>query len=515
VSRTACALTVAGSDPSGGAGIQADLRVFGALGVAGLSAITALTVQNSHGVKAVHATPGRVLYDQIAAVLEDCGIGAVKIGMLAGAEQVRAVVEALRRFRPPNIVLDPVLASTGGTPLLDDAGKQLLLRDLLPLCRLVTPNIPELELLSLVPSADEPSRIRGAEALIARGALAVLVKGGHAAGAPLDLLIEPCRDAGDRESARVRRFTAARVDTPHTHGTGCFLSSAIAANLARGVGLAEAIESAKALLMLALERPQAPGSGPGWPDTIAAMREGLWMQASGAAHTDRIRLLRSGLYVITSLQPRPDRTADEVARQAIAGGATTIQLRDKRLPTPDLVSVAKRLVAICREAGALLIVNDRVDVVLAADADGVHLGPDDMRPGDARRMLGPNRLIGVSTGTVEEAAVAAPYASYLGVGAIFGSTTKLDAGDAVGPGRIAEIRRALGGAATPIVAIGGITVANIGEAACAGADAAAVVSAVIGAPDMAAATAALLANFQAGSGEPMQPRCQASPGGIR
>src|SRR2546430_153722 len=129
-------LTIAGSDPSGGAGIQADLRVFQALDVVGLSAVTAITVQNSLGVEAVHPVPGDVLYDQVETLLEDTPVAAVKIGMLGAAEQVHAVAELLRRFQPPNVVLDPVLASTDGVPLLDEAGRTVLLRDLFPLAYL-------------------------------------------------------------------------------------------------------------------------------------------------------------------------------------------------------------------------------------------------------------------------------------------------------------------------------------------------------------------------------------------
>ncbi|HLJ53468.1 MAG TPA: thiamine phosphate synthase, partial [Chthonomonadaceae bacterium] len=286
-----------------------------------------------------------------------------------------------------------------------------------------------------------------------------------------------------------------RVDTPHTHGTGCFLSSAIATYLAIGARLIEAIQCAKALLTLALTVPTAPGQGRGWPDVGAALRAINSPSPATSRHGDRLRVLASGLYVITDWRPRPGRSPDEFVEQAIAGGAATIQLRDKRLTAPELIDAARRLIGICRPRGALLIVNDRMDVALAAGADGVHLGPDDMAPAPARRILGQDRLIGVSTGTVEEARAAAPYASYLGVGAIFGSATKLDAGEAVGPGRITQIRAALGDACPPIVAIGGITARNIGEVARAGADTAAVVSAVADAEDVRAAVHRLNHDF--------------------
>lgn len=454
-------LTIAGSDPSGGAGIQADLRVFAALGVAGLSAVTALTVQNSQGVLRVHPIAPGILAAQLDAVLTDSRPSAVKIGMLGGAAQVAVVADALRRFRPPNVVLDPVLASTGGVPLLDDAGRRLLLSDLLPLCDLVTPNLAEAETLA---------------GLRASGVQAILEKGGHRDGTPTDILTTA-------DGTRTE-FAGQRIETPHTHGTGCVLSAAIAANLALGREMTEAIERAKRLLSDALRAPVIVGEGRGYPGI------GRWETGQHAERQSRLR----GLYVLTDPDLRPDRSAEEVVQAALDGGAKIIQLRDKHLPTPALMEVARRLGEMTREAGALFLVNDRVDVALAADADGVHLGPDDMTPRDARRLLGPNRLVGVSVGTVEEARAAAPFASYLGVGAIFGTKTKSDAGPPVGVARIAELKAAF--PQLPLVAIGGIGADNIGAVAGAGADAAAVVSAVVVAPNMREAVRDLARRFE-------------------
>ena len=201
--------------------------------------------------------------------------------------------------------------------------------------------------------------------------------------------------------------------------------------------------------------------------------------------------------MVTDTRIKPDRLLPQIVEEAIAGSACAIQLREKHLPTFRLVDLSKRFCRTAREAQTLFIINDRVDVALASDADGVHLGPDDMKPEDARRLMGPERLVGVSVATVEEAHAAAPYASYFGVGAIFGSKTKLDAGAPIGVGRIREIKAAFPD--IPIVAIGGINADNIAEVAQAGADAAAVVSAVVAAPDMEAATRELVARFEAGS----------------
>lgn len=203
------------------------------------------------------------------------------------------------------------------------------------------------------------------------------------------------------------------------------------------------------------------------------------------------------LYVITSAD-FAGRTHEEVAAAALAGGATVVQLRDKRLPAASLHQVACRLREITRRAGVPLIVNDRVDVALAADADGVHLGPDDLPLAAARRVLGPRRIIGASVETVAEAIRAEREgADYLGVGPVYATATKADAGPAVGVQRVAAVVRAVG---IPVVGIGGITSDNAAEVIRAGAAGVAVISAVAAAPDMAAAARALLEAVRAARG---------------
>ena len=288
-------------------------------------------------------------------------------------------------------------------------------------------------------------------------------------------------------------FTDKRIVTPHTHGTGCLLSAGIAAHLAKHWPMKEAVGRTKNLLTRALLSPIIAGQERGYPDIAAAV------VTNGSARIltrqDRMNKIK-GVYFVTDSTLRPDRSALEVTQAALAGGAKTIQLREKAMPTNRYVDLSWELMGMVRTANALFIVNDRVDVALATFADGVHLGPDDMKPVDARRLLDKNKLVGVSVATVEEAKAAAPYASYFGVGAIFGSKTKLDAGAPVGVGRIREIKAAF--PHIPLVAIGGINAENIGEVAAAGADAAAVVSAVVAAPDMEAATRELVRLFEAG-----------------
>lgn len=246
------ALTIAGSDPSGGAGIQADLKTFHALGVYGTACLTALTSQNTVGVRGVHAVPPEVVASQIRSVLEDVSVQAIKIGMLGDAGIIRAVAALLqeRRAQEPTepcvVVLDPVMVATSGDPLLSADADEALRTDLLPVADLITPNLPEAARLLGVPEAQDLSQMRAqAAALLERGPRAVLVKGGHAldaaeAGLPGDGLpqaVDVLAIAGGpgSENPTVHEFAAPRVNTRHTHGTGCTLSSAIAAHAARTI----------------------------------------------------------------------------------------------------------------------------------------------------------------------------------------------------------------------------------------------------------------------------------------
>jgi hydroxymethylpyrimidine/phosphomethylpyrimidine kinase len=251
-------LTIAGSDSGGGAGIQADLKTFAAHGAYGMSAITALTAQNTRGVRAVQETPPDFVAAQIDAVFEDIGVDAVKIGMLASAPIVRVVADRLRWWlerSPAPVVLDPVMIAKSGHPLLRDDAVEALIEDLVPLSTLVTPNVPELERMTGIPSENEDGRLRAATELAARGP-AVLAKGGHAEGDEVvDLLVEP--------DGSVHRFRHPRLQTSSTHGTGCTLSSAIAARLARGEDLAEAVGGAVAWLHAAMAAAYPLGTGVG------------------------------------------------------------------------------------------------------------------------------------------------------------------------------------------------------------------------------------------------------------
>lgn len=232
-------LTIAGSDSGGGAGIQADLKTFAALGCYGMSAVTALTAQNTRGVRGIHPVPPEFAAAQIAAVLEDIGADAVKIGMLYSAELIRTVANELRRFDVRNIVLDPVMVAQSGDRLLQDDAVGAIREHLVPLTDVVTPNLPEAEVLADRPVRTPADMEAAARALAAFGGGAILVKGGHREEADSTDLLYLCRE--DRFVA----LPAERVPTRNNHGTGCTLSSAICAFLARGESIEGAVRRAK------------------------------------------------------------------------------------------------------------------------------------------------------------------------------------------------------------------------------------------------------------------------------
>mgnify|MGYP001809574127 CR=1 FL=1 len=242
---TAIALTIAGSDSSGGAGIQADLKTFSALGAYGASVICALTAQNTRGVQGVLAIAPAFVAAQIDSVFSDLAVNATKIGMLATPEVIEAVAAGLDRWNARAIVLDPVMVAQSGDPLIADAAVETLKTVLMPRARLITPNLPEAaRLLGMEVATSEAGMIAQGRALLDAGARAVLMKGGHGTGPEsVDLLLD-----GDT----ILRLAAPRLPTRNTHGTGCSLSSAIAAHLARGHDLAGAVRASKAWLGAAL-----------------------------------------------------------------------------------------------------------------------------------------------------------------------------------------------------------------------------------------------------------------------
>jgi hydroxymethylpyrimidine/phosphomethylpyrimidine kinase len=239
-------LTIAGSDSGGGAGIQADLKTFAALGCYGMSAITALTAQNTVGVNGIHPVPPDFAAAQIAAVLEDIGADAVKIGMLYSAELIRVVAEQLQKFNARNIVLDPVMVAQSGDRLLRDDAVGAIIEYLMPLADVLTPNIPEAEVLVGRGIRSVEDMRQAARDLGRFGSRSILVKGGHREEDDSSDLLYVCRED------RFVTLTAERVSSRNTHGTGCTLSAAIAAGLARGEALEDAVRRAKEYISRAI-----------------------------------------------------------------------------------------------------------------------------------------------------------------------------------------------------------------------------------------------------------------------
>ena len=248
-------MTIAGSDSGGGAGIRADLKTFAALGVYGTSALTAVTAQNTLGVTAVHKIPPEVVAAQIDAIVSDIGADAVKTGMLASAPIIEVVAAKLRQYRLPNLVVDPVMVAKSGDRLLRPEAVAALRDLLLPLATVVTPNLPEAEILVGRSLPDDKAVRDAAREIVALGPRAAVMKGGHAAG---DVVVDVLFDG-----VNFREYAAPRVDTRSTHGTGCTFASAIAAGLAQGLGVEEAVAQAKEYVTAALRNAKPIGGGHG------------------------------------------------------------------------------------------------------------------------------------------------------------------------------------------------------------------------------------------------------------
>jgi hydroxymethylpyrimidine/phosphomethylpyrimidine kinase len=250
-------LTIAGSDSGGGAGIQADLKTFAANGCYGMSVITALTAQNTRGVTAIHALPPAFAVEQLTAVFTDIGTDAIKIGMLYSAELIEAVAETLNNYRPRNIVLDPVMVAQSGDKLLQDEAIQAIKEHLMPVADVVTPNLPEAEVLLGQKIETFQDVQRAARDLSGIGGRSILIKGGHMAESKSNDLLYLT------EEDRFCSLEADRIDSQNNHGTGCTLSSAIAAHMARGSDIEEAVNKAKTFIHNAIQAGAAYKIGHG------------------------------------------------------------------------------------------------------------------------------------------------------------------------------------------------------------------------------------------------------------
>lgn len=253
---TYIALTIAGSDSSGGAGIQADIKTMSALGVYAASVITAITAQNTQGVSAIHDVPTPIVMAQIVAVLDDLKVQAIKIGMLSSVEIIQTVAQCIKRYNVAHCVLDPVMVAASGARLLSESAVEALIQALFPVAILITPNLPEAAaLLHSTIASNEDEMIEQGKALLRLGAHAVLMKGGHGSSdESVDFLITP---------HEVHRFCAMRIKTMNTHGTGCSLASAITSYLAQGQTLVEAVASAKIFITGAISHADMLNVGNG------------------------------------------------------------------------------------------------------------------------------------------------------------------------------------------------------------------------------------------------------------
>ncbi|CAM2067364.1 thiamine phosphate synthase [Sulfidibacter corallicola] len=464
--------TIAGSDSGGGAGIQADLKTFFALGVHGCSVITALTAQNTRGVAAVALTEPSMLDYQWQALVEDLPAAAIKLGMLGDAAVIRAVAERLNQT-DAFVVLDPVMVATSGSSLMAPEARSVMVETLFPRADLITPNLPEAEAL-LGRRLRTPAQVEHAAVqLRALGARAVLIKGGHG-DAPF---------SQDHFSDGTASFwlTGPRIETPHTHGSGCTLSAAIAAAVALGYELADALVIGKAFITAAIRDARPQGSGPGpvlqgaWPEREADLP---WMTSDAESGRNRLRFPDCGPRQL-GFYPIVDRVA--WMKRLLPLGVSTIQLRIKDLTGAALENEIHRAVELSKHYNCRLFVNDYWELALRFDAYGVHLGQEDLPHADLARLCKAGLRLGVSTHCYYEVARAlAVHPSYMAIGPVFSTQTKVMRFAPQGLAALARWRRSLG---FPLVAIGGIKLNHVDRVLAAGADSIAVITAITEAED--------------------------------
>ncbi len=471
------ALTIAGSDPSGGAGLQADLKTFSALGVYGATAITAITVQNTVGVKYVHKLPPQVVYDQIETVMEDINIDAVKIGMVNDAESLDAIVNALTKHKPNFLVVDPVMVSTSGCTLMQPNALEIMKSRLLPMADIVTPNIPEACVL-----AGRQTNINGtythkdidgiAQTILDLGVKALLIKGGHIEGKTKN----DCLYIKNGDDIKRICLSSETVDTNNTHGTGCTLSSAIAAFAARGMSLEQAVRCAKNYLTEALKAGADIHVGNGHGPVNHFYKPVAYITVNNTpSRTCTTSGIKShALYGSPSCPPPVNLqfithftdkfSYFDSAIMALEGGCRWIQLRMKDADENEIEKTALRLIPECRRRGAIFIIDDHVELALRIGADGVHLGKNDMPIADARKLTGPDFIIGGTANTFEDIQrIVSEGADYIGCGPFRFTTTKKNLAPMLGTEGYKNILSQMkeAGFSIPLVAIGGITCDDI------------------------------------------------------
>ncbi|XP_010314660.1 thiamine biosynthetic bifunctional enzyme TH1, chloroplastic isoform X1 [Solanum lycopersicum] len=442
-------LTVAGSDSGAGAGIQADIKACAARGVYCSTVITAVTAQNTVGVQGVNIVPEDFVAEQLRSVLSDMPPNVVSIScMLPSTGIVKTLCQSLKEFPVQALVVDPVMVSTSGHTLAGPSILDSFREELLPMADIVTPNLKEASaLLGGVPLETIADMRSAAKAIHDIGPRNVLVKGGDLP-ASLDA-VDVFYDGND-----FYEFRSSRIMTPNTHGTGCTLASSVAAELAKGSQMLSAVKVAKRYVeaVLSYSKNIAIGGGCQGPmDHLLKLK----------SNVQRRRFDPSDLFLYAVTDSRMNkkwgRSIVDAVKAAIEGGASIIQLREKEVETGDFLEAAKACLKICRVHGVPLLINDRIDVALASDADGVHIGQSDMPAHVARALLGPDKIIGVSCKTPEHAQQAwIDGADYIGSGGVYPTNTK-ENNKTIG---LDGLKTVCVSSKLPVVAIGGIGMSN-------------------------------------------------------
>lgn len=489
------ALTIAGSDSGGGAGIQADLKTFAALGVYGSSVITAITAQNTLGVINSSGISTTLVDEQLDAVLSDIGADAIKTGMLYDDDIIEVIVNRLKFYQVPCLVVDPVMVATSGDTLLNYKGIDALRNKLLPQATFLTPNREEAAALCGFPVESKIDLHKAAQELHHMGADFVVITGIEQEGQAIDF---------GYDGYEFREVKGPMIDTHNTHGTGCSFSAALAAHIAQGVAPWTAVNLAKKYVASGLRFAYQVGQGRGPLNHLAAFFPGNLDDSNiqeNRTHIFQEWGSRPGLgpfpllNVIIGGPLCEGKDYAQLTQAVIEGGAGLIQLREKEGDTRQLVETAREMQQVCRKYGALFVVNDRVDVAAAAGADGVHLGQDDLSFAMARAILGPEKIIGISVDNLAQAELAvAAGADYLGVGPAYPTNTKECKHPAGGPALIAQVASRV---KIPVLAIGGITPENTLPLLKAGASGVAVISSVLSSPDPKQVVQEFMAIFKA------------------
>ncbi|KAI3715687.1 hypothetical protein L6452_22673 [Arctium lappa] len=436
-------LTVAGSDSGAGAGIQADLKACAARGVYCSTVITAVTAQNTIGVQDVSILPEDSVAEQLKSVLSDMHVDVVKTGMLPSTSIVKILHEGLKRFPVRALVVDPVMVSTSGVVLAGPSVLDTFRWDLLPMADIVTPNLKEASTLLGWPQLETITDMcSAAKSIHNMGPRNVLVKGGH---------LPSSSDAVDIffNGEDIYELRSSRIQTPNTHGTGCTLASCIAAELAKVAK--RYVES-----VLKFSKDVTIGGGPQGPlDHLCKLKRNVY-------HSRKLQPLDPDdlfVYAVTDsgMNRKWGHTITDSVRAAIEGGATIVQLREKDAETGSFLEAAKECLKICRHHNVPLLINDRIDIAIACDADGVHVGQSDMPVQTARSLLGPEKIIGVSCKTPEQALKAwKDGADYIGSGGVFPTNTKAN-NRTIG---LDGLKTVCSASKLPVVAIGGINLSN-------------------------------------------------------